>query len=288
MFNSVVAKAGVSSWWQTKSIWSKGMIGIGSIAFVYGIFNKKRSDQIPEKNTLHLSDEDFWNKVGNVPTIVNEDDPVVLGNTTFSNLAEVRQDMAMACSKTSDYVKKYLIQSDFKGAVLDLGCGIGANAIPLIAKGCQLTVIDREAKVIKEYKRNEKRLFSAYHVRPLHRAKSVVGDITTEPYPANIDAVICVDTLPYLLPSQLRTTMHKIFQALQPGGKFVGTIFFKTSRENSPHIDAMGKLGAHFYMDKDFAREIITRSGFQIKKEREHQYDGFSCLEFLAEKPAHL
>lgn len=50
----------------------------------------------------------------------------------------------------------------------------------------------------------------------------------------------------------------------------------------------MGKLGAYFYPDKEFAREIITRSGFKIMKETERQEGGsFShshCLEFLTVK----
>jgi hypothetical protein len=51
----------------------------------------------------------------------------------------------------------------------------------------------------------------------------------------------------------------------------------------------MNKLGAHFYPGKDFARQIITRSGFEIMKDIERQDAGFfssrHCLEFLAVKP---
>lgn len=243
-----------------------------------------------EKNKSLLSEKAFWDIVEKFPTVKNESDAIVIGNTTFSNLSTAQKEMAMSCTKTSDYVKTYLIQSSFKGTVLDLGCGIGANAIPLVAKGCQVTIIDRE-DVIMAYNGNEMGLFlrNMSNWNDLQQARSIVGDITEEAYPENIDAVICVDTLPYIRPSRLKATMDKIFQALRPGGQFIGTIFFKPKKANGPFVEAMNKLGAHFYPDKDFAREIITRSGFQVTKETERRDGGFfshsHCLEFLAVKP---
>ena len=83
--------------------------------------------------------------------------------------------------------------------------------------------------------------------------------------------------------------MDKIFQALRPGGQFIGTIFFTPNKANNPLVEAMKKIDAHFYPNKSFAREIITQSGFLIKNETERRDGGlFSqshCLEFLAVKP---
>lgn len=244
-----------------------------------------------EQNKSLSSDKTFWNTVEKFPTVTNESDPVVIGNTTFSNLAAAQKEMVVSCTKISDYVKKYLVQSRFKGTVLDLGCGIGANALPLVAKGCHVTIIDRQEDAIMAYNGKEMYLFlrNMFSCDGLQQAQSIVGDITEHAYPENIDAVICVDTLPYIRPSKVKRTMDKIFQALRPGGQFVGTIFFKPKKANGPFVEVMGKLGAHFYPDKDFAREIITRSGFQITKETERRDRGFfshsHCLEFLAVKP---
>lgn len=256
------------------------------------VYLVKKTCFLSGQNKPILSEEAFWDTVKDFPTMINEKEPIMIGRTAFSNLSVAQREIALSCTKISDYVKTFLVQSSFEGSVLDLGCGVGANAIPLIAKGCQVTAIDKEKSVITAYNANKMSLFIEKNLSPvnhLQEARSIVGDITEESYPENIDAVICVDTLPFIRPSKLKATMDKIFQALRPGGQFVGTLFFQPKNAKDPLVEEMGKLGAYFYPDKNFAREIITRSGFQIMKETERRYGGFfshsHCLEFLAVKP---
>ena len=263
-------------------------IGAATVYTIKKIWQKSSA----EREATNLSEHDFWAKVEATPTHSVENEPFSIGNTMFSNLTEAQKQMALSCKRTSEYVQKYLVDSDFKGTVLDLGSGIGANALPLVAKGCKVSIFERQEDVMSEYNLREMGLFFASSLsggRALIQAKSTVGDITTMPYPENVHAVICVDTLPYLPPEQLKGTLQKIFQALRPGGQFIGTLFMKLDEKDNIFTDAMGKLGAHFYVGKSLAREIITRSGFQIKAEKERKDDaGFSeahCFEFLAEKP---
>ena len=108
--------------------------------------------------------------------------------------------------------------------------------------------------------------------------------------PSNIlDHVICPDTLPYIPPAEMQKTMQKIFQALRPGGIFFGTLFFQPSPVDNDHIKRLRSLGAHFYPNKEWALEIISRSGFEIQKSSKRRDGGlFStshAVEFTAKKP---
>jgi hypothetical protein len=156
-----------------------------------------------KQNTPLLSETAFWSKVESFPTVTNESDPITIGNKNFSNLAAAQKKIALSYTKTSKYVETYLIKSSFKGSVLDLNCGIGANAIPLVAKMCTVTVIDREKMIFSDYRTNEVRLFirnvGNRITRGMKQTHHIVGDITEVTYPENIDAVICVNTLPLKL-----------------------------------------------------------------------------------------
>ena len=244
-------------------------------------------------DALTLSDDRFWGQVEEVPTIAEDEGPIVMqGHTLFPSLAAGKREMYLSCSQTSEYVETYLVHSDSKGTVLDLGCGIGANTIPLFQKGWKVIAIDNHYEAIESCVDNIAKafLFSMLsgNVPSVDSPSIITGDIITNEYPENMDAVVCVDVLPYLPPPHLKATMEKIFRALRPGGQFVGTVFFKPTSHESPFTELMGKLGAHFYPGIESAREIVTRSGFLIKTEKERNDSNAQshCLEFLAEKPS--
>ncbi|VHO02644.1 class I SAM-dependent methyltransferase [Candidatus Rhabdochlamydia sp. T3358] len=271
-----------------------------ALAVVTTCVFKKICNSFPKP--LPLSKEKFWQIVKTVQTTAGkEEEPVVIqGKELFPTLKEGKLEMSLSCNGLSGYVKSYLTE---KGTVLDLGCGIGANSIPLYQKGWKVTAIDQEAESIKRYdERALRALFTFSRETCETSPHAITGDITTYEYPENVDAVICVDVLPYISPADLRKTLKKIFKALRPGGKFVGTLFFQPRSEKRPVAEFLGKLGAHFYPDKNFASEIITRSGFQIKQQRVRKEkesilsfawldaltgrDSSACLEFLAIKPS--
>ena len=232
-----------------------------------------------------LSNERFWRKVEEVPTKAKEGPIVFQGRELFSSLAECKRNIFLTCTKQSEFVRTSLIESDFKGTVLDLGCGLGANSIPLYSeKGCKVIAIDNLPEVIKVYSDNVRILSN----RTSNKEPNIItGDIVVYEYPENVDAVIGVDILPYIAPANLKMVMEKIFNALRPGGKFVGTLFFN-SAENV-FLDMMGKMGSHLYPDKEFVGEIVTRSGFQMKlqhlRDDNLPFPPF-CFEFVAEKPS--
>lgn len=253
----------------------------------------KRSKEASSK-TEALSEERFWSKVEEASTKLNEEAPVVIqGKTLFPSLKEARREMALNCSKHSAYVATYFMEAQDKRTVLDLGCGLGVNSLPLLQKGWEVTAIDKLPEAINLYNLKFLCLFAS-NKPPLTKPTVVMDDIVTCAYPENVDAVICVDVLHYIPPMHLKNTLKKIFQAVRPGGQFIGTLFFLPSelRDRSQVsgvlVEFLTKLGAHFYPGKEFTREIITRSGFKIVADRERDDGGQTppCLEFLAEKPA--
>lgn len=239
--------------------------------------------------TLPLSEKRFWQKVKEVPTITQKDGPIVVrGVEMFPSLSAAKREIFLSCTHRSEYVKTYLIQSDLKGTVLDLGCGVGANSIPLFRKGWKVVALDSDPEIMAVYSATTIRAIVVDKILSGYKSSiPIIGDIVTSKYPENVDAVICVDVLPYITPEHLKVTIDKIFGSLRPGGQFVGTLFFQSNIEKDPFFELMGKLGAHFCPGKEFAREIITRSGFQIKAQRE-MIEGLSyphIWEFLAIRP---
>lgn len=233
--------------------------------------------------TIPLSEEQFWNRIETVSVLTNHNEPIVMGDQTFANLREMHTNVFLQCGKPSKFVKQYLIRSTFQGRVLDLGSGIGSNAIPLLKKGCSVTVIEMNEQVMEKYKQL---LRDQTRSRKIEE-QSILGDITDVAYPENMDAVMCVDVLSYLPPDKLKATLLKIFRSLRPRGQFIGTIFFKREGEQNFFTQRLETIGIKLF-PKALVLEIFTRCGFRIKKSMERIYPerprSYS-LEFLAEKP---
>jgi SAM-dependent methyltransferase len=105
-----------------------------------------------------------------------------------------------------------------EGAVLELGCGTGRIALPVVRAGARLVGIDRSAPMLA---RAQKRLKRA---RVAHRALLVRGDIRTLPFRAS--RAFGLVMAPYgILQSltrerDLRETLQSVARVLKRGGIF--------------------------------------------------------------------
>nr|MBA3816376.1 class I SAM-dependent methyltransferase [Parachlamydiaceae bacterium] len=78
------------------------------------------------------------------------------------------------------------------------------------------------------------------------------------------DLIICNDVLPYIDSADLQSFLQRIHDSLLPNGFFVGS-FFCPFPETENDLEAMRKLGAHFYKE-EIIPLILRDSGFTIKE----------------------
>jgi 2-polyprenyl-3-methyl-5-hydroxy-6-metoxy-1,4-benzoquinol methylase len=141
-----------------------------------------------------------------------------------------------------------------------LGCGIGANSIPLLKKNWKVTAIDLFEDSLHNLHKKAAKLSA--------RVNLIRGDIKTLPFEKNeYDLILAVDVLPYTPAIDLVAMMKKIYEALKPNGIFIGTFFFlPTSNKFSKHITLMNSVGVEFLKDPTLPREILKNAGFEILK----------------------
>lgn len=250
-------------------------VALGS-AYILSKFCK--SSKPPE-----ISNEEFWYGVRNVESaVMTKGQIIVHGNRSFSSLKAAQKTIFLYSTNPSKFLVDHAYSKVEAGSnVLDLGSGTGANSLPLCLMRCNVVAIDKMVETTAIYRKALSDLTAST------TPKFITGDITSCKYPEGMDLVICEDTLPYIKPVNLQTTLEKIFKALRPGGFFVGTIFFEPAAKD-PDLDILRKIGAHFYPSKEMALEIISRSGFEIRETQEKESKpGHSntCVHFLAVKP---
>jgi len=97
---------------------------------------------------------------------------------------------------------------------LDLGCGTGAQTIPLVGRGFEVIAVDGSATAIK-------RLLDHYKDKSVPNLECIVADITAIDYePSSIDCVLDVCTLQMLPFTEAYEIIQKARKWLKPGGRF--------------------------------------------------------------------
>lgn len=169
---------------------------------------------------------------------------------------------------------EFIERGEKNGEALDLGCGIGANSRPLLNLGWRVTGIDRHAEALRQFK-----LFAEGKNPTL-----IKGDVTQCDIPKNkFNLVIALQLLNYLEPKSIRPLMKKIYDALLPNGKFIGTIWFDNGKE-----EGISRFGVYLYK-KEAIPALLMHSGFEIEQcipyyERDHTISNFVTCQFIAKK----
>jgi SAM-dependent methyltransferase len=105
------------------------------------------------------------------------------------------------------------------GAILELGCGAGANIPFLNSLGARYYAIDGSPTMVARLKERFPALAPAI----------LVGDFTRAlPFATRFDLVIDRAALTHNPTADIRAALELVWEALQPGGYFVGVDWFST------------------------------------------------------------
>lgn len=211
----------------------------------------------------------FWSAFDAMDTPpIDPKAPLVIRGREFPPAGELQQHMFASCTMVEKLAKKYFESPP--SFVIDLGCGNGANSLPMHLSGAKVHGIDSSILQIAPY---------ALATYPPEARKDMLtltaGDITTMPsYGKDADLVLAVDVLPYIQPSTMKSTMEKIHAALKDGGLLIGTLFIDL--DGTPQREMLEGLGAHFYSGgATFVTAFLSNAGFEPKAIEERDEGGY-------------
>ncbi|MCA9838429.1 MAG: class I SAM-dependent methyltransferase [Trueperaceae bacterium] len=118
----------------------------------------------------------------------------------------------------------YLHDADAVKTALDLGFGDGAETRYLLAKGWQVTAIDREASAVK-------RLWAGLEPEWRSRFKPIVSSFEKASY-AEYDFIYAGLSLPYVAKADFEALWSRLSQAVKPKGTIAAHFFGQRNELN--------------------------------------------------------
>lgn len=101
------------------------------------------------------------------------------------------------------------------GHAVDLGCGVGRDALPMLDRGWRVTAVDRQAEALADLRRR---------AGATDRLVTVAGDFEDVQWPA-CDLVNASFALPLCPPERFAGLWARIRASLNPGGRFAGQLY---------------------------------------------------------------
>jgi len=254
---------------------------LGDLFFTAVPYKPPASFDLVESSKVVHSKEEVIQLIAQ--TTLPSDDP--LSSASQSKIEKYKETIPYISNLQSGTLVELLDDETFKpGLALDLGCGGGTNAFPLLENGWRVDAVDTHAGVLAQF-------HSQIIPETAPRINLFQGDMASIRLKDNYyDLVVAMDSLPYLLPSTLLATLEKIHRTLVPGGLFIGSLFFEDSKLPSPYgIRFHRQCGAH-YLKGDFVKSCLTHTGFEVVSSilKMHDPEGKNlptCVEFMTKKP---
>lgn len=169
--------------------------------------------------------------------------------------------------------------------VLDLGCGLGNNLIPLLIEGFEASGIDMSQDAIKKLKMNLKKIKKT--------SKLKVGLLQNLPYKDNdFDAIVCVQTLAHGKTAEVKKAVSEMTRVLKKGGFIFLTLTGRTANgevryclvktakrvQGRVYVPTIGaEIGIpHFIFDKSTIRKMF--GAYKILEIGRDYHDYYSVL----------
>jgi SAM-dependent methyltransferase len=203
----------------------------------------------------------LWRTISSTRSLRENDKPVLYaGHLIHHNPAEGENSLMMNPTKMAPFLTDFFwehITAD--KSVLDLGCGNGVNSLYLLSNcRCEVTAIDRSPQVIASCKA------ALSHLKQ-PRLSIIQADIVTWDTPKKcFDLIMCVDVLPYIDSTKLKSVIDKIHRLLKPNGFFAGTLYFIEPEADDKEY--LSRLGAHLYSEPALVPALLKHSGFTIQE----------------------
>ncbi|MEX0962226.1 MAG: class I SAM-dependent methyltransferase [Simkaniaceae bacterium] len=202
------------------------------------------------------------------------------GKLMSTSIETLKENMAKECGGVSRLVKEIPMCEKEGGVILDLGSGVGGNALHCLEKNWKIVAIDQYESVLNIFK---KILFCRGQ-----NATVIHGDINKEPFSDEaFDKVLIIDVLSYIQPTDLISVIQKIHAALIEDGEIIGSLFFENSCPNQMISKFMRHIGASLYSDEAIIYPLLEMNGFkEVKAFRRDGMcaDSFVAIEFTAKK----
>lgn len=151
------------------------------------------------------------------------------------------------------------------GRALDVGCGIGLNCIELLSKGWVVYALDVHKEVLEIFKERLSEVKSEKEA-PCQIINKDITKISLRK--CFLDLVLANDVLSYIHPDELIPTIKKIYDALFPGGIFMGTFLVNTELNANIDILLMARvrtLNVYSYTNPAIVSNIFRYVGFRME-----------------------
>ncbi len=168
------------------------------------------------------------------------------------------------------YIHRYARPADGYRRVLELGCGIGANAPLFLRLGVDYSAVEGSEAAVKKLRERYPQLAE----------QVVVGDFTKDiPFAGPFDLVVDRGAITHNSSEDIVRTLGMIFGRLRPGGKLIGIDWFSTdypdhllgepldshTRTRFPSGQFVG-LGAVHFSDRAHIIDVLTQAGFGLER----------------------
>jgi ubiquinone/menaquinone biosynthesis C-methylase UbiE len=229
--------------------------------------------------SLVSSKELFWSEVEKTKGgLFNSPAGNANGEKAVQSIISLNFERFSECTEIDSFVSRLFSNPPEK--VLDLGTGIGANALPLAKAGAHVTAIDISKQLLEKLSERSVEMNCPSSKLRLRR-----GDITSMPsYGGPFNLVMAIDVLSYIPATTLRSTLEKIHACLEDRGIFIGTLF--TEGYPVETRERIRQAGVYLYDNNpQFLVQLLQYSGFQVIELRPSIVSGYSgAYNFRAEK----
>lgn len=184
-------------------------------------------------------------------------------------LTHLRNKMRANCNWVAPFMTVHLnrIKQVSTGKAIELGCGTGAHSDVLLKKGWRVLAID----ILPEMVEHTRKIFAN------NQNFSVVqADIAQYPLAKNsVDLIVAVDVLTELQPGELLPLISKIYDALVPGGIFLGSLNCLASQERREEAESVCLMGGTVYVGENIVSRLLKSRGFSHVKSRGERHQAF-------------